>query len=291
MPGMTCISPRALADDRISGVNVDSCAISADTRYGSRFLAVRPFDQIPVVERKMIRSTSVGSVSPSAERNCGYARRMVVMDPRSAAKRSSARSSFACWARIHAGVAWSAGESPHVRCACCTLLQSVIEQSRRHEGAHERLCRAHCSSQVVTARAGVGAAAPPRPGASLIRRDAETAVVRVAVVDRGQAVTREGACGVAHAIARALTNGSGPAGNPLAGTRPPRIRRPVPSQRTSGFDTRPTRFPRGALGHADGAENDRAVRERPRRPCHPDRRRRSRTPGHRGVSAAHGEAG
>ena len=43
VPGMTCISPRALADDRISAVKVDSCAISAETRYGSRLFALEYF--------------------------------------------------------------------------------------------------------------------------------------------------------------------------------------------------------------------------------------------------------
>ena len=52
MPGMTCMSPRALADDRISAVKVDSCAISAETQIRIEALGLGVLlDQIPVVER------------------------------------------------------------------------------------------------------------------------------------------------------------------------------------------------------------------------------------------------
>ena len=68
----------------------------------------------------MTRSTSGGSASPPAAMNCGYARRIVVMAPRSAAKRSSAVSAKPCWWRIHADVACSRGESPRTLCAYST---------------------------------------------------------------------------------------------------------------------------------------------------------------------------
>ena len=41
--GITCIKPYAFADDLISAVNVDSCAMSAAIRNGSRSCACEYF--------------------------------------------------------------------------------------------------------------------------------------------------------------------------------------------------------------------------------------------------------
>ena len=82
--GTICISPHALAADRTSGSNVDSCAMSAATRYGSRSARGGVLaDEIPVGQRKDDLQDLLRQRLIRRSGCCGYARRISVMARRS----------------------------------------------------------------------------------------------------------------------------------------------------------------------------------------------------------------
>ena len=162
-----------------------------------------------------MRSTSGGSCSPPAARNCGYARRMRVMAPRTSVKRSAAPSCSPRWWRIQATVACSAGESPHALPRVLHFLERLVVQRGR---ASARMTASFGTSASVPRSSGARRSTIGRTGALAARRRAR-ATPAVRNTSSGSRRRRRGTGAAAAGVCQLIARPCGPVQPGRAGSR------------------------------------------------------------------------